>query len=372
MYSIEITSEIENWFNQPTVWDSLTRGVPFRQVAWLGSWWKHLHGGREPYLVIARDEQGTVQGLLPLYRAGSGTRGRTLRFIGDGNACTDDTSVLATNELAVSVAEAIGRHLVNVASDELDGMIEGDEACCALARSLRETGATLHSESRMNTWFKRCDGNWEEHLKNSSKSTRRSIGQLSKKMDSTPELSYASARPEDTENSLARLIEMHQARWNAAGEAGSYAEPEFRRFIETAVEAFKAKGQLYLPTLRENENVIAAELHFVGENGRSYCYSSGYDIEHSQIEPGRLLNFHVLQHAHASKWVGVDLMRGDEPYKGRMHAEPRKLIRLRAVAPAIVPRLYHAAWRTQFELTQWLRQRTGRKLVDVVEMASAK
>ena len=380
MYSIEITSQIESWFDQPEIWDSLAGGVPFRQVAWLGSWWKHLSEGREAYLVVARDSSGNVQGLLPLYRAGSGTRGRTLHFIGDGSACTDDISVLATDEHAATVSEAIGRHLAEMASHhqdgwdvlDLDGIVEGNEACRALARGLRLGGATLHSMSRMKTWFKKCEGTWEESLKQSSKSSRRAIGQLTKRLASIPELRYCVTEGEDVELAVAQMIQLHQARWIAAGETGTYAEPQFRDFIEAAVRAFEANGQLYLPTLHHGSDVIAAELHFIGQNGRSYCYSTGYDINQMELEPGRLLNVCVLQHVHESTWLGVDLLRGDEPYKQRMKAEPRKLIRMRAVAPAIVPRLFDAAWRTQFVLKQWMRGKTGRKLIEVIELVGAK
>ena len=379
MYSIEITSQIESWFGQREIWDSLAGGVPFRQVAWLGSWWKHLANGHEAYLVIARDLNGNVQGLLPLYRAGSGTRGRTLQFIGDGNACTDDTSVLATDEHAATVSEAIGQHLAEMASHpqygwdvlDLDGIVEDNEACRALARGLRQGGATLHSMSRMNTWFKKCEGTWEESVKQSRKSARRAIGQLTKRLASMPEIRCCASEGEDVEIALTRLIQLHQSRWVAAGEAGTYAEPQFRNFIEAAVREFQANGQLYLPTLQHGSDVIAAELHFIGQNGRSYCYSTGYDITRPELEPGRLLNVCVLQHAHESAWQGVDLLRGDETYKARMNAEPRKLIRMRAVAPAIVPRLFHAAWRTQFELKQWMRRKTGRKVIEVVELVGA-
>ncbi len=379
MYSIEITSEIESWFDQRELWDSLAGGVPFRQVAWLGSWWKHLAEGREAYLVVARDQNGSVQGLLPLYRAGSGTRGRTLQFMGDGNACTDDASVLATDEHSGGVAEAMGRHLAAMASHQefgwdvldLDGIVEGNEACSALARGLRLGGATLHSMSRMNTWFKKCEGTWDEGLKQSSKSSRRAIGQLTKRLETMPELECRIAEGADVEFALARMIQMHQARWIAAGEKGTYAEPQFRDFIEAAVQAFQANGQLYLPTLHKGPDVIAAELHFIGQNGRSYCYSTGYDIAQSELEPGRLLNVRVLQHVYESTLFGVDLLRGDEPYKARMNAVPQRLIRMRAVAPAIVPRLFHAAWRTQFELKQWIRRQTGRKLIDVIELVDS-
>ncbi len=376
MYSIEITSDIESWFAQPTLWNSLSRGVPFRETSWLASWWKHLGCGLTAQLVIARNSSGDVCGLLPLYRDGGNTRGRTLRLVGDGNACTDDASVLAHAEDAEAVAEAIGRYLVaNAASSEfgwdvidLDGVVAGDEACQALARGLRSGGATLHSHSRMNTWFKSTTGSWEDHLGTLSKSRRRAINQFVKKLDFSDGLEYVPAIDGDVPFTLDRLIEMHQARWIAAGELGTYAEIPFRDFIHAAVQSFGERGMLMLPTLRHEGRIIAGELHFVGGNSRMYCYSTGYDIAHADLEPGRMLNVQVLRHAYAHEHHGVDLMRGDEQYKVRMNATPRKLLRVRVVAPAMIPQLFNAAWRTRFEFKQWMRRRSGRKLIDVVEL----
>ncbi len=379
MYSIEITSDIDSWLAQPDVWNSLSRGVPFRETSWLAAWWKHLGHDLTGYLVIARDSNGRVCGLLPLYRDGGTTRGRTLRSLGDGNACTDDVSVLALDEHAIPVAEAIGRFLASQSTHaehgwdliDLDGILEGDMASGALARGLRLGGATLHSHSRMNTWLKSTDGSWESQLTKMSKSNRRALVQSIKKFDSTEHVDFVPTTDADVSLNLCRLIELHQARWIAAGEPGTYAEPEFRHFIEDAVESFRQRGLLFFPTLTFHDQMIAGELHFVGTNRISYCYSTGYNIVHADLEPGRMLNAQVLKSAHDQGFHGVELLRGDETYKQRLGATPRKLLRVRVVAPSFVPRLCHAAWKTQFELKQWMRRRAGRKLIDVVNMEVA-
>ncbi len=377
MYSIEVTSQLEPWFEQPALWKSLSRGVPFRQTPWLAAWWRHLGKNLTAYLVIARSSDGTVQGLLPLYRDDNATQGRTLRPIGDGTACTDDVSVLAMPEHVVQVSAAIGRFLANIASDskfgwdllDLDGIVEADEACTALARGLNESGATLHSHSRMSTWYKPCESSWDSYLASLSKSHRRALVQLHKKFQNCSELQYTVAQDSnDIDSSLRQLIELHQQRWLAAGQQGTYAEPEFRDFIADVVSGFSGQGMLFFPTLRQADKIIAAELHFVGCNNRTYCYSTGYNIQSAALQPGRLLNVQVLQHIYNHGWSGVDLLRGDEPYKERMGAKPLRVLRVRAVAPAIVPRLRHIAWKAGFDMKQWIRRHSGRKPIDVVQI----
>ena len=65
---------------------------------------------------------------------------------------------------------------------------------------------------------------------------------------------------------------------------------------------------------------------------------------------------------------GIDFLRGDEPYKQRAGAQPTRVLRMRAFAPTLMPQLLHAAWWAGFEVKQWMRKRTGRTPVVVVEM----
>jgi hypothetical protein len=56
---------------------------------------------------------------------------------------------------------------------DIDGIVEGDVGMSAVARGVKAGQAILHTVSRMRTWFKPNDENWQEHLKHYSKTTRR-------------------------------------------------------------------------------------------------------------------------------------------------------------------------------------------------------
>lgn len=377
MFQIATTYDLNSLLSDSDRWNSLARGVPFRQTQWLGPWWRQFGAGKQPQVLVARDATGTIRGLLPLYREFSGAPGRTLSMIGDGQACSDHVSVLASKEDAESIASAMGSHLAQTASDsdhgwdliDIDGVVEGDRAMESFARGLKSGGSVLHAQSRMSVWFKPKDKSWDEHLKHYGKTQRRKMRRMREKIEDSGCIEKVVAQTDaDIDASLAALIEMHQRRWESVGQPGSYADKNFQQFVFDAAKAFLASGNLYLSALKHEGRVIGAELNFIGGNRISYSYSAGYDVDAAELEPGRLIAIDTLLNLYRNDLVGVDYMRGDEEYKRRFSTESRRLLRLRAVAPTWLPRLRHAAWCTQFEFTQWMRRRTGRTPIDVLDL----
>lgn len=366
MHTIDIVDDLSSLLDDHFSWDRLSCGVPFRQTAWLQPWWEFLAKDCQATVLTARDERGDLVGILPLYRK-HGTR--TLRALGDGDACTDHVSIHANPDQSEEIANAFGRHLASVSTDarhgwdliDIDGVVQGDQAMAAFAKGLKESGSQLHAGSRMSIWFKPADENWQEHLKHHGKTQRRKMRRWCDKLDQGEGIDRSVAVTEsEVQMLLDTIIELHQQRWNADGEPGSYSDPKFRDFMHETCRRFLLLGQLHLTGLRFKGQIIGGDISFVGQNRVMYCYSTGYDTDFSELEPGRLICVDGLREMYRSDLIGVDFMRGDETYKSRFATESKKLYRVRAVAPTFLPRLRHAVWSTGFEVKQWMRRRTGR------------
>lgn len=182
---------------------------------------------------------------------------------------------------------------------------------------------------------------------------------------------FAAQSADDVDQLLDALIELHQSRWTDEGQQGSFADPAFRKFIRESAISFFESGNLYLTALRRDGIVIGAELNIIGDNRILYSFSSGFDLNHSEVEPGRVLGVDTLQHLYRDHLAGIDYMRGDEAYKQRFATESRRVLRLRAVAPAWYPKLRHAIWNTQFELKQFVRRHTGRQPIVVMDLETS-
>jgi CelD/BcsL family acetyltransferase involved in cellulose biosynthesis len=372
MFKIELTHNVNDLLAQSDLWNSLARGVPFRETHWLGPWWRTFGCDHQAYILVAKDTQGSTRGILPLYRSANAV----LSMMGDGNVCSDDVSVLAEASDAVTIAGQMGEFLAETANDsrngwqiiDIDGVVEGDAPMSALARGLHEGGAKLHTQSRMHVWSRPVAATWDDHVSGHGKTQRRKMRKWSKRIGSDGIEKQVAETEDDLHRLLDALIEMHQRRWTEAGESGSYADVKFRQFIAETAREFLSCGRLYLTTLKHEGKFIGAELDFIGENGVLYCYSSGYDLDASDLEPGRIICVDTLQELYRRNLEGINYMRGDEPYKARMASDSPRLFRLKAVAPSLLPRLRHAAWCTQFELRQLARRGIGRPMIDVVDM----
>jgi len=380
MLHLNTTADLDSLLADRDSWNALTRGVPFRSAEWLGAWWHHYRDGRQPYVVTAHDDTGRLRGALPLHRSADGPRRSVLRNLADGDACTDYVSILADPADADEVAARIAGHLVENAGDdrwgwegiEIDGVVEGDRAMHVFAQTLCAADAATHARSRMSTWSRATADSWDQHLQQHGKSQRRKMRALCHALDSDPRLQPLTVESEpNVHRLLNELSRLHQRRWAEAGESGSYADPRFVEFVRSAASEFWYTGSVYLTALAKADRVIAVELNFIGDDRVLYCYSSGFDLEFADLEPGRVLGIDTLQHLYRAGLSGIDFLRGDETYKQRLANSSRRLFRLRIVAPRWYPKLRHTLWNTQFELTNLARRHSGRTPIAVVDFPGA-
>ncbi|QDS93721.1 hypothetical protein FF011L_24940 [Roseimaritima multifibrata] len=380
-----LTIERENDFallDNSDQWDAISGGIPFRQSHWLRTWWnafaEDLGPSAEPYLVTARDENQNLVAVLPLYRFRH--RGRSvLSAIGQGAACTDFVSVLSSLdvdrlELGRQIGIGVGELSRSPADAwdriDLDGMVEGDDAIGGLASGLQECRATVQAISRMSVWARSTDGlTWDEYTSQLSRTNRRKTRQRSLRVESTDDLAWKFPETEaEVVEATEMLIKIHQKRWTAVGQPGSFALPAMKRFIgDLTIELFR-KNQLRMPILCRSGEPIAVELQIQAENRVLYNYSTGMDCNHEDIEPGHIMTMSSLRYAFENGLLAMNLMRGDEPYKARMRAEPQKLIRMFALAPARSTPIQRAAWQAAWDAKQWVRHQLGRPSVDQINL----
>lgn len=372
MYRFERASDCRALLENGRLWDSLAGDSPLRQTAWLGSWWDHFGDRERSFFIVARDENYEVRAILPL--CSDAPQHGSLRFVGQGEACSDGLSLLCAAADADSVGFEMGYWLATHATDgerwnlmDLDGVIAGDRAMIALTKGLSAGGASIHVQSRMNTWFKSTTDSWEAYLSNLSKPRRRSTKRLATKIDDTPGLSrHVSGDEAELRSDLNAMIQLHQHRWREAGQPGSFADPMFQEFIHDSAKRFLQRGRLRMQTLRRDGEVIAGELQMVGSDGALTIYSTGMNTQFAALEPGRVMTIETLRHAYQHSLPGIDYLRGDEAYKAQLGAEPRRIARLRVVPGTAWGRLNHAAWKSAFEFKQWARRRKGSEPIVVL------
>ncbi len=353
-------------------WDRLAAGVPFRSWAWASTWWRCY--GPEPHTIDPRvqpqvlgvfDCNDRLVGLGPWYLEHAPARGRVLRMLGSGEVCSDYLSVLCEPGLEQPVAAALAERLCRDAAEEgndpvcwdrleLSGIDAEDQAAGSLVEQLGARGCEVCRRPTPHCWRIALPESWEEYLGRLSKRRRRQFRHLvSDYLESGRVTAHFVQRVDELPRAMDILVDLHQRRRRALGEPGCFASPRFERFLREAGDRLLGAGQLQLVWLElDGKTPLAAEFDLLGR-GVVYGYQSGVDPEAMEHEPGNLLMIVLLRWAIGQGYRGYDLLRGDEPYKALMRAEPRPAMAVHLIPDRTAARLRHRVWLAGANLKQW-------------------
>ncbi len=381
-------------------WNVLATGEPLVSWEWLTSWWRHYgpairrRGGN--LLVLAVESQeGQLVGLAPWYIA-AGLRGRVIRFLGDGEVCTDYLTLLAAEGWGAQVVECLAAWLAAAGGSahrlgqagvqsngavlrlegldrrhswdliEFEGVDAADVRVQRLMQALGRHGVHVESQADVGCWRVVFPPSWDAFLARLSKSHRKQVGRCQRRYLDT---GRAVLRTVETAADLARglqiLQDLHGRRRQALGDAGCFTDARFAGFLAQACSLLLETGQLRLCWLEIDGQPAAAEMHVAGPR-TVYAYQSGVEPQLLEHEPGRIITLATLQRALGEGYCDFDFMRGDEPYKAHWRAEPRPQVVWRAVAPRFGARARFKAWQAAREVRARLK-----RLVRVWQLKSA-
>jgi CelD/BcsL family acetyltransferase involved in cellulose biosynthesis len=345
-------------------WDGLAGGVVFRGWTWLTTWWKHYgaeHPERSLQTLLAFEDDGTLAAILPAYVETTWTQGRAWRLLGDGDVCSDHLGLLCQSASAERSAAALGRA---IAADEQWELLEfaaideHDAPTNRLLDELAESECMISRTPADRCWKIDLPATWEEFLALQSKSHRKQLRQLERRVLDGPRANWRIVESSrDFGDAWSTLIDLHQRRRQSLGEPGCFAEPTWAAFHWDVAQQLLALGQLRLSTLRLDGRPIAAEYH-LASGATTWAYQGGVDPNRLAEEPGQLSTLRSIQRAMAEGHAAFDLLRGDEPYKAHWRATPAQSYCLAAVPNRLWPRLRRGAFSGAKHLRQASRQLT--------------
>lgn len=352
-------STVEELEEVSAPWNALSRGAPFRTHDWLASWWRFYGNDRELYVLAAVDDAGEdageIVGLAPLYLEKSTARGRVLKLLGGDEVCSDYLGVLAApgreEEATAALAQslALANHpdvpLAEARWEllELSGVAADDAQVAQLVGHMVEDGAQVHRREGANCWRIELPDAWDDLLATMSKSHRKQIRRIERRMLETGRAVLRTADESTLPHALEILVDLHQRRRHSLGQRGCFSSPTFASFLREAAHRLLRSGRLDLHWVEIDGRPAAAEFQLVGD-GIVYAYQAGVDPEMLEKEPGRIINVATLKRAIEQGRRGFDFLRGDEPYKAHWRAGPRASWELRIVPSATTARLRHGVW----------------------------
>lgn len=360
-------------------WNRLAGEIPFRRWEWLANWWKHFCGSSELFVLIARDENGTIRGIAPWHLRKSIAGGRVIEPLGNGKVCTDYLSLLCEARDAKLVAQSVAKWLGEANQSNaipgantwdllfLDGVAEEDEALWELKKCLQSNGCAAHERPGMRAWRMPLHGEWDKYLGTLSKPVRRQARRTMRKMQEVGDITFREVTSEENfEKGFAILVDLHQRRWEEIGIEGCFTDPRFTGFLRDTSLDFLAQGKMHLSWLEHEGKPFVVNIEFDGGN-IDYVYQGGMDPESKALSPGWMHMIHLFQRSIALGKTHRDYMRGDEPYKKHWRGHATQLVDLRIVPPHASARLRHGVWKLGDSLKHWMKQRLGKESVTQVE-----
>ncbi|NLE39267.1 MAG: GNAT family N-acetyltransferase [Pirellulaceae bacterium] len=357
-------------------WDRLSGGMPFRSWAWLSTWWRHYGNDqaddRQLCVPCVFDHHDRLVGVAPWYTSRSRAWGCVIRFLGDGEVCSDYLSVLCQAGLEDDVAQALADWLLARCSGESDpwsngpeedwGLLElasvdaQDAVVPRLAQGLVEGGGGVDRREGMSCWRVELPSTVDEYAARFSKHARKRFRQLLRgTRESGKAILHTAQNVGEFSEALEILIDLHQRRRRSLGQPGCYASERFAAFHRDVAPRMFLAGHAQLHVLRHGGRPVAAEYQLCGD-GIVYAYQTGIEPERLDLAPGRMCQAAILRWAIENGYRAYDMLRGDEPYKRHWRTERRAIIVTRIVAPRLGPRLCYAAWRAGQETKDWLKK----------------
>ncbi len=365
---VENVSELETLAAD---WRRLAKGHPFLGPEWLLAWWRHVggvstHESHSPRLatLAVHDEQGELAAVVPWYLEQSLLGGRTLRFLGSGEVCSDYLSIACrpAAEPAVLTAtaqwlsenhgrdSAIGWDLIALEAVDLsDPLIQG------LIAALEARGAITSTRPAGNCWRIALPATWEEYVEQLSKTNRKRARRLDRNYLQTGRARlHRVTEADQLAEGYRLLVDLHTRRWNARGEKGIFADPAIYEFHQEALAGLLSTGHMRLSWLTIDDQPAAAE-YCLTDGNVVFSYQSGLDPAMISHEPGVLMLVATLQDVIECGYTGLDFLRGDEPYKLDWRSVQRPIHDVRILPGNFPGHLRQSLWQAATSAKDWLR-----------------
>ncbi len=121
------------------------------------------------------------------------------------------------------------------------------------------------------------------------------------------------------------LVQLHQARWTAVGEPGSYASQRFLEFHRDLIRELVPAGRMVLFRVVQGDEVLGCLQSLIDRN-RILCYQSGFTPYEGKLSPGVIVDFKCMEESLRRGFDAYDFLHGDTHHKRSLAPETQQLI----------------------------------------------
>lgn len=300
-----------------SLWRRDPRATPFQSPAWLEAWWTHLGGG-ERLDAEVRDAAGTLVAALPLFVwHDAGLR----RLVPVGAGHSDYCDALVQPGIPVDRLWAA----ILATAERWDEILLPDlRADSPLLGPMPEGWRAVDEEAEIcPVMILPAQGSPLAALTGTQ---RRKVVHDRHRAGRLGGVSEALAGPDEIEAALDALFTLHAARWAREGQPGVLGDPHIQAFHRAAAPALAEAGLLRISFVRR-DGAIVAVLYGLADARNGYSYINAVDMSVPGQSFGTLAFACQIEAAAAAGAAEFHFLRGEEPYKYRWGAEPRRTFR---------------------------------------------
>lgn len=306
--------------------------VPFLRHEYITAWWRGLGGGEwskgELYVVTARQEQGELIGIAPLFLTDNRDREPALMLLGSIEI-SDYLDVIARPDDIPAFMQALLEYL---AGETLAGchlldwynLLESSPTLPALQTAAEKLGWSYTAQALQHCPYIPLPGDWEKYICGIDKKQRHEIRRKMRRSEEyyLPVRWYISRDGPTLEQDVDDFLQLMA---NDSDKA-KFLTPSMREQMHAIAQAASKAGWLQLAFIEVNGQKAAGYLNFDYMN-HIWVYNSGLDFRFGELSPGWVLLGYLLEWANENQRKFFDFMRGDEQYKYRFGAVDRRVMR---------------------------------------------
>jgi CelD/BcsL family acetyltransferase involved in cellulose biosynthesis len=307
--------------------------TPFSRWTFHRAWWDAYRDSAEDHYLVVTDPaatgmaSGPLRAIVPLMIRLVPGEGRVLYMGASYHA--DYATILAAPADLPATAAALASTLLPVEDADLAWGLDAIDF--RRLRRSEPTGAILASAFAAvapgGSWLVErivedvCPiltlaSDWESQLASMSRVARHELRRKLRRAERSGPVTLRHLPLEPS--TVDRFIELHQARWGAAGLFPATADGErSRMFIHRLSELEAALGpaaQLLIVEVSVGDRVIAASVSF--DDGTTCCfYNAGMDPAARDLSPGVISTAMLIRDRIGEGTRRFDFLRGDEAYK---------------------------------------------------------
>ncbi|MFC7220957.1 GNAT family N-acetyltransferase [Streptomyces polyrhachis] len=346
--TVEVCSDERAFADLGPAWrrlqDAGRRATPFQSHAWLHSWWlSYGRPGRLRLFLVRRG--GDLLAAAPMMR----TTAPLPALVPLGGGITDFNDVLLHEEAVEEAATALARALGDAARTALVdfGEVRPGSAVEEVYRRWRGPRRRLPDSAclelppaPMGDLMARLPANRAQRVRNKLNK----IGKLG--------ISWQAVAPEETADSLRRMLELHRLQWEGRGVSPEHVRPRFAEHLVRSVVPMARTGEALVREYRLEGETVAVDLTLLSPRlAGVYLYGVHPRLRERKADVATMVLQAAAEQAAGGHSAALSLLRGDEPYKYRWRPETvvneRLLLARRRTAPLLAAALAEAAARSR-------------------------